>query len=152
MVASRSKETVCVRGDREAKQFVPVWRTYSEGNHHNGSYSVGGCFGDEAVNECSGRKGIQNFSMVRAAVGAERYGPVWDGESIFEFGSRFCVAGEETGRECIVGGGESVDGDFPATVSEEGVDAFQQMWVRDGSGDVDGRVSGEVVDALVDED
>jgi hypothetical protein len=122
LVASRSKETVCVRGDREAKQLVPVWCTYSEGNHHNGSYSVSGCFGDETVDECSRRKGIQNFSMVRAAVGAERYGPVWDGESIFEFGSRFRVTGEEAGRECIVGGGENVDGDIPAAVSEEGVD------------------------------
>ncbi len=69
-----------------------------------------------------GGEGIQNFSMVRTAVGAERYGPVWDGESIFEFGGRFRVTGEEAGCECIVGGGESVDGDIPATVSEEGVD------------------------------
>ena len=122
MVASRSKKTICVWGDREAQQLVPVWRAYSEGHHHDGSHSVSGCFGDEAVDEYSRGKGIQNFSMVRTTVGAERYGPVWDGESIFEFGSRFCVAGEETGRECIVGGGESVDGDIPTTVSEEGVD------------------------------
>ena len=122
MVASRSKKTVCVRGDREAKQLVPVWCTYGEGNHHNGSYSVSGCFGDEAVDECSRGKGIQNFSMVQAAVGAERYSPVWNGESIFDFGSRFRVTGEEAGRECIVGGGENVDGDIPVAVGEEGVD------------------------------
>ncbi len=85
-------------------------------------------------------------------MGAERYGPVWNGESIFDFGGRFCVSGEEAGRECIIGGGEGVDGDVPTAVSEEGVDALLQMEVRDGSGDFDCRVSGEVVDALVDED
>ncbi len=69
-----------------------------------------------------GGEGIQNFSMVQAAVRAKRYGPVWNGESIFDFGSRFRVTGEEAGGECIVGGGESVDGDIPTTVSEEGVD------------------------------
>ncbi len=41
---------------------------------------------------------------------------------------------------------------WPAAVGKEGVDALLQMGVRDGSGDVNGRVSGEVVDALVDED
>ncbi len=99
-----------------------------------------------------GGEGIQYFTMVRAAVGAERSGPVWHGESVFDFGGRFCVSCEEAGRECVVSGGEGVDGDVPPAVGKEGVDALLQMGVRDGSGDVNGRISGEVVDALVDED
>ncbi len=97
---------------------------YSKGHHHDGTQSVSRRLGDKAVDECAGGESIQHFSMVRAAVRAERDGPVWNNEGVFSFGSGFRVSGEETGRKCIVGGGESIDGDGPTTVCKKGVDAL----------------------------
>jgi hypothetical protein len=88
-----------------------------------------------------GRKRVHHFSMVRAAVRAERDGPIRNNEGVFSFG--FGVSGEETGSEFIVGGGEGVNGDVPATVCQERVDAWTQIGVRHGgrSGDINGRVA-----------
>jgi hypothetical protein len=140
---------VRARQDGGPQELNPARSGDGEGHHHQGPGPISPGLGQETVDKGRWRIREQDLPMPAGTGGTLRAGPVGDGEGVLRLRKRLREASEETRGQGVVGGGEGINGDVPATLSSQCPDSAAKLRPGDRPGDLGGQRAGCIVHALV---